>query len=58
MLKNKMKNLKNKMTDEDFKLVLNIFNQDVEFHKKFKSYTERELCQLLGQASKVVERIS
>lgn len=57
MLKNKINFLKKKMPKESFDLVLSIFREDVEFHKKFRSYTDEELCEVLGQSYYLVNRL-
>lgn len=57
MLKNKINFLKKKMTKEKFDLLINTFNEDVEFHKSYRENTEEELCDVLGQAYSLIRRL-
>lgn len=57
MLKNKINFLKKKMTKEKFALLINTFNEDVEFHKPYRENTEEELCEVLGQTYNLIRRL-
>lgn len=58
MLENRINFLKKKMTKEKFGLLINAFNEDVEFHKPYRENTEEELCEVLGQTYSIIMRLN
>lgn len=56
MLNNKKKEIKNKLTNSQYKLAISIFNEDIEFHNRFSEKTEEELCEVLVQAANLAIR--
>lgn len=58
MLINNLIKLKNTLTEDKFNLVVNIFLEDVEFHKDYREGTEEELHTVLEQTCNLVSRLS
>ena len=57
MFQSEINSLKKKISKENFNLVLSIFKEDVEFHKRYRSYTDKELSEVLGQAYSLVMKL-
>ena len=56
MFNDKIRELKSKLTKSQFKLAINMFNEDIEFHKPYRNLTEHQQCEILGQAATIAQR--
>ncbi|MDU1313905.1 hypothetical protein [Clostridium septicum] len=58
MLEKIINEIRQEFTQEKFNLSMDIFNEDVKFHDKYRSGTEEELCCVLRQSANLVKRLS
>ncbi|WP_176712709.1 hypothetical protein [Clostridium septicum] len=58
MLIRVIENYKSKISKDEFNLMINLFNEDVSFHKNLREDTEESLCEVLNQCFNVVKRLN